>query len=199
MYVCRPTASDPTVAPAGHENLFVLVPLPAGTDGPEQGDMAGYADACANLVETGWPTAGRSLLTSVVAPADLDSAARLLLGGLPPEPDELSLRRLARVTSGRVFVLDELPPWATLGVQLVDERVYAHPVLNTGDGEAMDGERWPSMTVEAYQTDDTPPVVLIEMGASGSPISLEPNQARSVASALSTAADLVDAARAGTR
>ena len=28
-YVCRPTATDPTVAPAGHENLFVLVPVPA--------------------------------------------------------------------------------------------------------------------------------------------------------------------------
>ncbi|MGC5166943.1 phytoene desaturase family protein [Luteimicrobium sp. DT211] len=28
-YVCRPSATDPTVAPAGHENLFVLVPVPA--------------------------------------------------------------------------------------------------------------------------------------------------------------------------
>jgi phytoene desaturase len=29
MYVSRTTASDPTAAPAGHENLFVLVPFPA--------------------------------------------------------------------------------------------------------------------------------------------------------------------------
>ncbi len=29
VYVCRPSASDPTVAPAGCENLFVLVPVPA--------------------------------------------------------------------------------------------------------------------------------------------------------------------------
>lgn len=29
LYVCRPSASDPTVAPAGHENIFVLVPVPA--------------------------------------------------------------------------------------------------------------------------------------------------------------------------
>ncbi|GAA4837550.1 phytoene desaturase family protein [Luteimicrobium xylanilyticum] len=28
-YVCRPSATDPTVAPPGHENLFVLVPVPA--------------------------------------------------------------------------------------------------------------------------------------------------------------------------
>lgn len=29
VYVCRPSATDPGVAPAGHENLFVLVPVPA--------------------------------------------------------------------------------------------------------------------------------------------------------------------------
>ncbi len=43
LYVCRPSASDSTVAPADHENIFVLVPVPAdprigrgGDDG--QGD-----------------------------------------------------------------------------------------------------------------------------------------------------------------
>ena len=30
VYVCKPSASDPTVAPKGSENVFVLVPLPAG-------------------------------------------------------------------------------------------------------------------------------------------------------------------------
>jgi len=29
LYVCRPSATDATVAPDGHENLFVLVPVPA--------------------------------------------------------------------------------------------------------------------------------------------------------------------------
>ncbi|GAA2225824.1 phytoene desaturase family protein [Herbiconiux moechotypicola] len=29
LYVCRPSATDDGVAPAGHENLFVLVPIPA--------------------------------------------------------------------------------------------------------------------------------------------------------------------------
>lgn len=29
LYVCRPSATDPSVAPEGHENLFVLVPVPA--------------------------------------------------------------------------------------------------------------------------------------------------------------------------
>src|SRR5699024_1601900 len=31
-YVCRPSATDPGVAPPGHENLFVLVPVPADPD-----------------------------------------------------------------------------------------------------------------------------------------------------------------------
>lgn len=29
MYVCKPSATDPTVAPKGHENIFILVPVPA--------------------------------------------------------------------------------------------------------------------------------------------------------------------------
>ncbi len=30
LYVCKPSATDSTVAPKGYENVFVLVPLPAG-------------------------------------------------------------------------------------------------------------------------------------------------------------------------
>lgn len=30
IYICKPSATDTTVAPKGHENVFVLVPLPAG-------------------------------------------------------------------------------------------------------------------------------------------------------------------------
>lgn len=39
IYVCKPSATDESVAPAGNENLFVLVPIPAnpeyGRGGPE--------------------------------------------------------------------------------------------------------------------------------------------------------------------
>lgn len=31
VYVCKPSATDASVAPAGHENLFVLIPVPADT------------------------------------------------------------------------------------------------------------------------------------------------------------------------
>lgn len=32
IYLCKPSATDSTVAPKGHENVFVLVPLPAGVE-----------------------------------------------------------------------------------------------------------------------------------------------------------------------
>lgn len=32
IYVCKPSQTDTTVAPKGHENVFVLVPLPPGVD-----------------------------------------------------------------------------------------------------------------------------------------------------------------------
>ncbi len=32
LYVCKPSASDPAVAPAGSENLFILIPAPALTE-----------------------------------------------------------------------------------------------------------------------------------------------------------------------
>lgn len=38
IYVCKPSTTDPLVAPSGHENLFVLIPVPAD---PE----FGYGDA----------------------------------------------------------------------------------------------------------------------------------------------------------
>jgi phytoene desaturase len=52
LYVCKPSATDPTVAPPGHENLFVLVPVPAdpaigrgGVDGGGDVSVERIADA----------------------------------------------------------------------------------------------------------------------------------------------------------
>ncbi|GAA1470257.1 phytoene desaturase family protein [Microbacterium thalassium] len=51
LYVCRPSATDDTVAPDGNENLFVLVPVPAepalghgGTDGDGDAAIEAAAD-----------------------------------------------------------------------------------------------------------------------------------------------------------
>ena len=56
-YVCKPSATDPTVAPPGHENLFVLVPVPAdvsigrgGVDGGGDPDVEKAADAALDQI-----------------------------------------------------------------------------------------------------------------------------------------------------
>ncbi|CAN5143206.1 phytoene desaturase family protein [soil metagenome] len=38
LYICKPSGVDPDVAPAGHENLFVLVPIPADPALGRRGD-----------------------------------------------------------------------------------------------------------------------------------------------------------------
>lgn len=52
MYVCMPSSTDPSVAPADHENLFILVPAPAlpqwgagGADGTGSPAVEAVADA----------------------------------------------------------------------------------------------------------------------------------------------------------
>lgn len=50
IYVCAPSKTDPTVAPPGHENLFVLVPIAAGIDDNET-NRALWADRTLTLLE----------------------------------------------------------------------------------------------------------------------------------------------------
>lgn len=79
-YVCRPSATDPTVAPAGHENLFLLVPVPAdpglgrgGLDGSGSAAVERVADeAIARLAEhIGVPDlASRIVVRRTVGPAE---------------------------------------------------------------------------------------------------------------------------------
>ena len=52
LYVCKPSATDPTVAPEGCENLFVLIPVPAdveigsgGSDGAGSSSVEAAVDA----------------------------------------------------------------------------------------------------------------------------------------------------------
>jgi len=59
IYVCKPSESDPTVAPAGCENLFILVPVPAdvglgrgGDDGEGSAAVERAADAAIDQVAT---------------------------------------------------------------------------------------------------------------------------------------------------
>jgi 1-hydroxy-2-isopentenylcarotenoid 3,4-desaturase len=77
LYVARTTATDPTAAPPGHENLFLLVPFPAdpaigaGPGGPAE--LAGHADRALDQVArwAGIPDlTGRVVTRHVVGPAD---------------------------------------------------------------------------------------------------------------------------------
>jgi phytoene desaturase len=45
IYVCKPSETDPTVAPEGSENLFVLVPVPAEVSIGRGGDDGEGSDA----------------------------------------------------------------------------------------------------------------------------------------------------------
>lgn len=80
LYVCRPSATDPTVAPAGHENLFVLVPIPAdptigrgGVDGAGEPTVEAAADAAIAQIArwAGIPDlASRIRVRRTIAPGD---------------------------------------------------------------------------------------------------------------------------------
>ena len=80
IYVCKPSATDPSVAPEGSENLFVLIPVPAdpsiGHGGENrEGDSAveATADAALEQIATwaGIPDlAERIIVRRTIGPAD---------------------------------------------------------------------------------------------------------------------------------
>jgi phytoene desaturase len=90
-YVCRPSATDPTVAPAGHENLFVLVPVPAdpeigrgGEDGAGDAQVEKVADAAVAQVAAwaGTPDlAERIVVRRTVGPRDFAEGLNAWSGG----------------------------------------------------------------------------------------------------------------------
>jgi phytoene desaturase len=80
IYVCKPSQTDPTVAPPGHENLFVLVPVPAdvtigagGDDGAGDPAVEKAVDAALDQV-AGWAGIpdlhSRVVVRRTVGPAD---------------------------------------------------------------------------------------------------------------------------------
>ncbi|QCQ16354.1 phytoene desaturase family protein [Microbacterium sp. RG1] len=83
LYVCRPSATDPSVAPAGHENLFVLVPIPAdpglghgGVDGAGDVVIERAADAAIDQIAAwcGVPDLReRIVVRRTIAPGDFET------------------------------------------------------------------------------------------------------------------------------
>lgn len=91
-YVCRPSATDPSVAPDGHENLFVLVPIPAdaeigggGSDGTGSPAVERAADAAIDLIAT-WAGVDdlreRIVVRETLGPADFRDDYNSWRGGM---------------------------------------------------------------------------------------------------------------------
>ncbi|HEY5187317.1 MAG TPA: phytoene desaturase, partial [Actinomycetes bacterium] len=91
IYVCKPSQSDPTVAPQGCENLFVLVPVPAdvaigrgGDDGRGSEAVERAADAAIDQVAL-WAGApdlrDRIRVRATVGPEDFQRRYNAWRGG----------------------------------------------------------------------------------------------------------------------
>lgn len=92
VYVCRPSATDPDVAPPGHENLFVLIPVPAdtslghgGADGSGSSHVERTADAAIDQISAwaGIPDLReRIVVRETKGPADFHDDYRSWQGGM---------------------------------------------------------------------------------------------------------------------
>lgn len=91
IYVCKPSATDTTVAPPGHENLFVLVPVPpdpglghGGVDGAGDAAVEAAADRAVEMVAAwaGVPDlAERVVVRRTVGPGDFVTDLNAWSGG----------------------------------------------------------------------------------------------------------------------
>lgn len=92
IYVCKPSATDPDVAPRDHENLFVLIPIPAdpaiGSGGPDgTGDslIEKTADAAIDQIAE-WANVpdlrGRIVVRQTIGPGDFSRDYNSWNGGM---------------------------------------------------------------------------------------------------------------------
>lgn len=92
LYVCKPSATDPGVAPEGDENLFVLVPVPAdvelgagGVDGSGDSRVEEIADRAVEQIAR-WAAipdlAERVVVRRTIGPADFARDYRSWRGGM---------------------------------------------------------------------------------------------------------------------
>ncbi|UOR01447.1 phytoene desaturase family protein [Leucobacter allii] len=92
LYVCKPSATDPGVAPPGHENLFVLIPVPAdtgigagGADGGGDPAVEGAVDAAIEQIArwAGIPDLrARIVVRETLGPADFAADYHSWRGGM---------------------------------------------------------------------------------------------------------------------
>ncbi|MFJ6532200.1 phytoene desaturase family protein [Microbacterium sp. NPDC091662] len=117
IYVCSPSATDPDVAPVDHENLFVLIPVPAdvdlghgGSDGTGSPAIEHAADAAIDQIATwaGIPDLReRIVVRETKGPADFRDDYHSWRGGMLGPAHILSQSAMFRAqnTSKRVHGL----------------------------------------------------------------------------------------------
>jgi hypothetical protein len=157
-----------------------------------------WADACATLLDAEHGGAARVLLHHLLDYATADAAFAAMAGGLFKPPDEVTLRReLCAAADAPPIQPPVLPWWAEYGAWMgpsgAPPPVFGTETLDLG-GDPGSG---PPVTVAAFAFGNEPLAVLVEVSGSGTPTHVEPWQARRMATALLSAADLVDQARAG--
>lgn len=92
LYVCKPSATEPGVAPEGHENLFVLIPVPAdvrigagGADGAGDVAVERAVDAAIDQI-AGWAGIDdlreRIVVRQTLGPADFANDYHSWSGGM---------------------------------------------------------------------------------------------------------------------
>lgn len=109
LYVCKPSATDSTVAPEGHENVFILVPVPAdptigsgGENGTGDPTVELAADAAIDQVATwaGIPDLReRIVLRKTVGPADFVNDVNAWSGGALGPAHTLAQSAMFRTTN----------------------------------------------------------------------------------------------------
>lgn len=158
-----------------------------------QEEAFAWVDALAVAVEDGQEDAPRVLLSRLVDEVTAERVRAALLGNLRPSERSFADRVDELFLTMAAVPDDELPAWATSGIQSpAGYRAYSRLTLDLDDAEAVDGQPWPPITVMVHQLAGADATVVFEVGPSGAPCSVLPRQARRVAAALTSAADLAD-------
>lgn len=151
LYVCRPSASDGSVAPAGSENLFVLVPVPADPGigaGGDEGDgdprVEATVDAAVEQIArwTGVPDlADRIVVRRTIGPADFEREYGSWRGGAIGPAHTLRQSAFLRGTNRSATVSNLLYAGATTvpGVGLPMCLISAELVLKRVRGDRTAG------------------------------------------------------------
>lgn len=141
VYVCRPSATDPGVAPPGHENLFVLIPVPADVTLTEDDPrVRALADRVISQIGSWADAPGlaeRIVTRRVLTPSFFDQELHAWSGGaLGPahtmrQSAMLRARNSSARVSGLVYAGGSTIPGVGLPMCLISAELAARRVART--------------------------------------------------------------------